>query len=106
MTAHSPIRPDPIAAFMPWSKPEERDLRRRVLCFQQRASTRAKQSGSARARSLWWLIVDIAAENALTSAPPGRLDEVLILLTRTALCAGALELWETPDSASTGSTGQ
>lgn len=106
MTVHSPVRLDPVAAFMPWAKPEERELRRRVLAFQQRASCRAVQSNSDRARGLWWLIADIAAEHAFTPASAAHLEEVLTLMTRTALCADQIERWEAPDPEPTGSTGE
>lgn len=97
MTAHSPVRPDPVATFMPWAKPDERDIRRRVLAFQQRAGTRARQCNQDRARSLWWLINSLAGETAFAPMPPVDLEEVLTTLTRLALCAGAIERWEASD---------
>ena len=106
MNAHTTVKADPVAAFMPWVKPEERDLRRRVLVFQQRASTRACRSESDRARGLWWLIVEIAAETAFTPATAAHLEEVLQLLTWQAHCANGIERWEAPDPEPMGSTGE
>ena len=106
MNAHTTIEADPVAAFMPWVQPEERDLRRRVLVFQQRASMRACRSESDRARGLWWLIVEIAAETAFTPATTAHLEEVLQLLTWQAHCANGIERWEAPDPEPAGSTGE
>ena len=96
MTAHAPVKADPIAAFMPWVTLDERSLRRRILAFQQRAGTRARHCDDDRARSLWWILADLASENAFASQPKDQLEELLATLTRLALCAGALERWESP----------
>ena len=106
MTAHSPVRPDPLTTFMPWVKPDERDLRRRVLDFQQRASMRACRSESDRARGLWWLIVEIAAETAFTPATAGHLREVLQMMLWQAHCANRIERWQAPDPVPMRSTGE
>lgn len=96
MNAPAAIKLDPVAAFMPWATLDERTLRRRMLAFQQRAGTRARQCEDDRARGLWWLICDLAAENAFAPQPKGQLEDLLATLTRLALCAGALERLESP----------
>ena len=106
MNAYTAVKADPVAAFMPWVKPDERDLRRRVLVFQQRASMRACRSESDRARGLWWLIVEIAAETAFTPATAGHLEEVLQMMLWQAHCANRIERWQAPDPVPMGSTGE
>lgn len=96
MSAFAPVDADPLAAFMPWVVDDERSLRRRILTFQQRAGTRARQCEDDRGRSIWWLICDVAAETAFAPALQSHLTEVLENLTRLALCAGAFERWENP----------
>lgn len=96
MTLHSSIKANPVAAFMPWVEGTERDLRRRMLTFQQRAGTRARASESDRARALWWMICDTAASHAFAPSSPQHLQEVLTALTRLSLSADAFERWEVP----------
>lgn len=92
-SAPSQVRPDPVAAFMPWAQEEERSLRRRLLAFQQRAGTRSRQSEDDRARFQWMLAHEIAAESAFATAPAEHLQEVLQTITRIAMVAGSLERW-------------
>jgi hypothetical protein len=96
MTAHAPIKTDPVAAFMPWVEDNERGLRRRLLAFQQRAGTRARTSDNDQARTLWWMICDTAAGNAFAPASPSHLQDVLAALSRLSLSADAFERWESP----------
>lgn len=96
MSVHAPIKPDPVAAFMPWVEDTERGLRRRLLCFQQRAGTRAHIAESDPARTLWWMICDTAASHAFAPSTPAHLQDVLTALTRMSLSADAFERWENP----------
>lgn len=91
MNAPTTITTDPVAAFMPWASMEQRELRRRILRFQQRAASRATHCEDDRARGQWWLLCDLAAENAFASQSTIDLEALLALLTRLALCADGLE---------------
>lgn len=93
MTVHAPVKPDPVAAFMPWVEEDERQLRRRVLKCQQISSTRATSATSDRARTLYWIACDIAAETAFAPAKPDHLKDVLATLARMFMAAGAIEGW-------------
>lgn len=97
MTAHAPVKPDAIEAFMPWATADERQLRRRILNCQQIASTRAPRAGSDRARLFYWTACDIAAATVFASSSGDHLQEVLDTLVRLFLVAGAVERWETTD---------
>jgi hypothetical protein len=94
MTAHTQIKADPIAAFMPWVAEPERSLHRRLLNVKVGAACRAKHCANDRARSLWWLASDIAGENALEPTSRAHLEDVLRTVTRLEQCADALEHWE------------
>ena len=94
MTAHSPVKADPIGALMQWVEGSERSLRRRLLAFQHRASSRARLCENDRARSLWWIICDTAADNAFAPAAPAHLEEVLRSLTYLSMAADSFQNWE------------
>lgn len=93
MTAHTTVKPDPVAAFMPWVEENERQLRRRVLRCQQTASTGAINCTSDRARTLYWIACDIAAETAFAPASQDHLRDVIANIARLFMAAGAIEQW-------------
>ena len=90
---NSPLKIDTLGTMMPWLSEEDRKLRQRLLSFQQRAGTRARQCQDDRARAQWWLACDLAQEMVFAPAPEGHIEERLRTITRIALTAGAMERW-------------
>lgn len=90
---NAPMKVDTLTSMMPWLSDDERKLRQRLLNFQQRAATRARQCRDARARSEWWLACDLAQEAVFAPALKNHLEERLHTIVRIALTAGALERW-------------
>lgn len=93
MTVQTPVKPDPLASFMPWIEEDERQLRRRVLRCQQMSSSSARNATSDRARTIYWIACDIAAETAFAPATTDHLKDILATLARMFMAAGSIEGW-------------
>ena len=94
MNAVSRIETDPIGLFMPWIEESERFLRRRLLKARNLASATAWHCRSEKARTLYWIVNEAAAEWMLTPADPEDLKELADSLVWLFTVAGTFERLE------------
>jgi len=89
---------DPIGALMPWTSESERQVRNRLLKAQQFSARRARQTHSDIARSLLWLLNEIAAAHATAPAPVEALTDVADTLARLGTVVNGIERMEVRDA--------
>lgn len=86
-----------VDVFAAWSEGDERTLRIRIHNARDIAQARACRSKHGRARTIYWLAAQMAADWVFKRAAVGDLKDVIDNLTRLFLVAGSTERMEAPD---------
>ncbi len=86
-----------VDVFAAWTSDAERPLRIRIYRARDRMIARANRSRHGRARTIYWLGSQMAADWAFWRATTDDLQEVLATLSRIFLIAQSIERLERPD---------
>ena len=93
-----PQRLDPIDVFAPQAGEDEKALRRRIHRAHGAATARAQRSQHGRARTVYWITAQLAADWVFQQASVDELQEIISALARMFMVAAAFERLEAPDA--------
>ena len=86
--------PTPAQAFRPWETPEQNAARDRLFKCQRIAASRATNTASDGARTIFWLACDLASRRASANASVERMMSDRDCLVRLFMAANAIESLE------------
>lgn len=87
-----------VDLFADWYSDVERPLRIRIYQARDRMLARVNRSKHERARTIYWIGAQMAADWAFWRAGAEELNDVLAALTRIIMVADTIERLESPDA--------